>query len=204
MNMYPTELYSIGSRQFAFNICICFWLFCGAILGVTSFTVEQDESKVQLLIRHSLANQLSLSNNSNNEISRDTITIQDTECGDVIASSSRDGWREFRRQMIFTSQHTSDQTAILDTSVSSFHSQRSYTEQYNTESKEVHKWKDFDYLDCSVMNFANQKRKSVVGGGFSSKVAKSSQGRFASDKNPSDLQDVDIDEPVGTNTSCMS
>lgn len=198
MNIYLTEVYSVGSRQFAFNICICFWLFCGAILGATSFTVEQDESKVQLLIRQSLTNQLSASNNSNNEIIRDTFTTQDTEQGDVIASSSRGGWREFRRQMIFTSQHTNDQTAILDTSVSSFLSQRSYT-----ESKEVHKWKDADYLDCSVMNFVNQKRKNVVSGGFSSKVAKNSQGRVAGDKNPTDLQDVDIDEPVDTNT-CIS
>ena len=151
-------------------------------MGVTALTVEQDESKVQLLIRHSLTNQTYESDNIS-EGNRYAISTQDTESSDNLASSHRDGLNEFRRKMIFTSH---------------------YTEQYNTESKEVHKWKDFDYLDCSVMNFANQKRKSVVVGGFSSKVAKSNQGRIASDKNPSDLQDVDIDETVGTNTSCMS
>ena len=43
-----------GDRQKAFNVVICGWVLCGAMLGMLVCTVRENEAKVQVWIEQSM------------------------------------------------------------------------------------------------------------------------------------------------------
>ena len=136
---------SLGSRQTAFNVCICFWIFCGVTLWLTAYTVEEDESKVQLQIRQSLGNE-PVSARDDFTSPFPNIDIQDLQSTITENSGDEAGWKEFRRNMVFTSQRH-ENSKSFDENVSSMHSERRYLYEEVVEAKSSHSWTDFESSD---------------------------------------------------------
>eukprot|EP01041_Mallomonas_annulata_P011522 gene11522-24098_t len=59
-------IHMCGSRERAFNIGICLWFFCGAVLCMMAFTVTRDETAVQDRYRSALEQQTAVAAASGN------------------------------------------------------------------------------------------------------------------------------------------